>query len=82
MIINVPLPEKIRISIDGGELISKVFDKGIDDPTHAVLGQGVDNEPLDFTFSEGPHTLMGGTSGSGKSVLSKFFLISMLAKAK
>ncbi|MCM3121313.1 FtsK/SpoIIIE domain-containing protein [Staphylococcus saprophyticus] len=82
MIINVPLPEKIRISIDGGELIRKVFDKGIDDPTHAVLGQGVDNEPLDFTFSEGPHTLMGGTSGSGKSVLSKFFLISMLAKAK
>ncbi|MDW4003509.1 FtsK/SpoIIIE domain-containing protein [Staphylococcus saprophyticus] len=82
MIINVPLPEKTRIPIDGGELIRKVFDKGIDDPTHAVLGQGVDNEPLDFTFSEGPHTLMGGTSGSGKSVLSKFFLISMLAKAK
>lgn len=81
MIINVPLPEKSRIPIDGGKLIQDVFDDGIEDPTHAVLGQTVDNKPLDFAFSEGPHTLMGGTTGSGKSVASKFFLSSMLAKS-
>ncbi|MGJ7589069.1 FtsK/SpoIIIE domain-containing protein [Staphylococcus shinii] len=80
MIINVPLPEKSRIPIDGGKLIQAVFEEEVENPTHAVLGQTVDNKPLDFVFSEGPHTLMGGTSGSGKSVASKFFLSSMLAK--
>lgn len=81
MIINVPLPEKKRIPVDGENLIRKVFDEEIEDPTHAILGQGVDNDPLHFAFSEAPHTLIGGTTGSGKSVLSKFMLISMMAKA-
>ncbi|WP_150879501.1 FtsK/SpoIIIE domain-containing protein [Staphylococcus aureus] len=81
MIINVPLPEKKRIPVDGENLIRKVFDEEIEDPTHAILGQGVDNYPLHFAFSEAPHTLIGGTTGSGKSVLSKFMLVSMMAKA-
>lgn len=80
LVINVPIPEKKRIPVDGEEIIRKVFDNEVEDPTHAVLGQGIDNKPLDFPFSEAPHTLIAGTTGSGKSVLSKFFLVSMLAK--
>lgn len=80
LVINVPIPEKKRIPVDGEEIIRKVFDNEVEDPTHAILGQGIDNNPLDFPFSEAPHTLIAGTTGSGKSVLSKFFLISMLAK--
>lgn len=80
LVINVPIPEKKRIPVDGEEIIRKVFDNEVEDPTHAVLGQGIDNKPLDYPFSEAPHTLIAGTTGSGKSVLSKFFLISMLAK--
>ncbi|WP_186323743.1 hypothetical protein, partial [Paenibacillus xylanexedens] len=37
MIINVPLPEKKRIPVDGENLIRKVFDEEIEDPTHAIL---------------------------------------------
>lgn len=81
MIINIPLPKDDRIPIDGGKLIKKAFDEGIENPTHAVLGQNVENNPVDFLFSKGPHTLLAGASGSGKSVASKFTLISMLAKS-
>lgn len=81
MIINIPLPKDDRIPIDGGQLIKEVFDKGIENPTHAVLGKSVENQPVDFVFSEGPHTLLAGASGSGKSVASKFTLVSMLAKS-
>src|SRR5699024_9335333 len=80
LVINVTIPEKKRIPVDGEEIIRKVFDNEVEAPTHAVLGQGIDNKPLDFPFSEAPHTLIAGTTGSGKSVLSKFFLVSMLAK--
>ncbi|MCG7340169.1 hypothetical protein MHZ36_12805 [Staphylococcus sp. ACRSN] len=81
MIINIPLPQDDRIPIDGGKLIERAFSEGIENPTHAVLGQNVENNPVDFLFSKGPHTLLAGTSGSGKSVASKFTLASMLAKS-
>src|SRR5699024_1508105 len=44
LVINVPIPEKKRIPVDGEEIIRKVFDNEVEDPTHAVLGQGIDNK--------------------------------------
>lgn len=80
MIINIPLPEDDRIPVDGGILIKEAFSSVIENPTQGVLGRGIKNQPVDFLFSKGPHTLLAGTTGSGKTVASKFTLISMMAK--
>ncbi|EGQ3776060.1 hypothetical protein GH131_10515 [Staphylococcus pseudintermedius] len=81
LIINVPLPPDKRVPVDGAELIREVHSEGIEDPTHAVIGRSVDNRAMDFIFSTGPHTIIAGATGSGKTVASKFGLISMMAKS-
>jgi len=46
-----------------------------------VLGQRVTGEPFGFDLAAAPHLLIGGTTGSGKSVTLHALLLSLLARA-
>ena len=51
------------------------------DPTHAVFGVDLDGEPFATTISSGPHWIIAGQTGSGKSVFANALIISMLCHA-
>jgi len=46
-----------------------------------VLGQRVTGEPFGFDLATAPHLLIGGTTGSGKSITLHALLLSLLARA-
>lgn len=48
------------------------------DPTHAAFGRGLDGKPVSYVISEGPHWIVCGQTGSGKSVFANQILISMM----
>lgn len=50
-----------------------------EDPTHAVFGTSPDGEVVALTISSGPHWIIAGQTGSGKSVFMNALLISMMS---
>lgn len=48
------------------------------DPTHAVFGQTTEGETFHMPLSKGPHWLICGQTGSGKSVFMNALLVSMM----
>ena len=48
------------------------------DPTDCLFGVQLDGTPVHFPISAGPHWLVCGQSGSGKSVMLNGMLISMI----
>lgn len=48
------------------------------DPTHAAFGYTLDGKPASYVISEGPHWIVCGQTGSGKSVFANQILISMM----
>lgn len=56
-----------------------IFKTKADDPTSAILGIAPDSSNLVIPISDGPHFLVAGTTGSGKSVFINSLLISMMA---
>lgn len=48
------------------------------DPTDCLFGVQLDGTPFNFPISSGPHWLVCGQSGSGKSVMLNGMLISMI----
>lgn len=51
------------------------------DPTHAVFGLDMEGHVFDLPLSEGPHFLICGQTGSGKSVYMNAILVSVMAHA-
>lgn len=51
------------------------------DPTDAVMGVSMEGETVHKCISTGPHILIAGTTGSGKSVFINSMLISMMYHA-
>lgn len=70
--------------------VDKLFNKGdhmginilntkAKDPTHAIIGVDRDGNTYAVPMSKGPHCLLCGQTGSGKSVMANGILISMIA---
>lgn len=51
------------------------------DPTHAIFGKTLDGDTFNVTLSSGPHWIVAGSTGMGKSVTVNSILISMMAHA-
>lgn len=51
------------------------------DPTHCIFGKSDTDETIHMCISEGPHWIICGQTGSGKSVAMNFILNSMMFKS-
>ncbi len=77
MIINVPRENKDVLYLGNGldELLEQ--EKS---PVRCYLGECDDGSPAIIDFTETPHLLVGGTTGSGKSVALSNILLSLMFK--
>ena len=79
--LDLPRPASEWHSVHGNQLAGWLAAQ----PPHwrlpVVLGQQVDGDAFGFDLAAAPHLLIGGTTGSGKSVVLHALLLSMLARA-
>jgi len=89
--IQAPIPGKSTIGIEVPNLETDIVlfgdllanDEFLNDgnPMNVVLGLGLDGNPVYLNIAKMPHCLIGGTTGSGKSVCINSMITSILYKA-
>lgn len=89
--IQAPIPGKSTIGIEApnsttdlvlfGELLSEESFLNDGNPMNAVLGLDLGGNPVYLNIAKMPHCLIGGTTGSGKSVCINSIIASILYKA-
>lgn len=77
--IEVPNPET-DIVLFGNLLADETF-LNDGNPMNVILGLGLDGEAVHLNIAKSPHCLIGGTTGSGKSVCINSMIASILFKA-
>lgn len=91
IIMQIPIPGKNTIGIEVpninrevvyfGDLISNKEFLNDGNPMKVVLGVNIDGDPVYLDLSRMPHGLIGGSTGSGKSVCINAIIASILYKA-
>ncbi|MDD3191510.1 MAG: DNA translocase FtsK [Bacilli bacterium] len=89
--IQAPIPGKSTVGIEApnevtdlvlfGELLSQSDFLNDNKPMNVVLGLDLGGNPVYLDLSKMPHCLIGGTTGSGKSVCINSIITSILYKA-
>ncbi len=89
--IQAPIPGKSTVGIEApnsttdlvlfGELLSEETFLNDGNPMNAVLGLDLGGNPVYLNIAKMPHCLIGGTTGSGKSVCINSIIASILYKA-
>lgn len=78
--LDVPRQAEHWQSVDYGALASWLDQDVSTSRLPVFLGQGVTGEPFAFDLAAAPHLLLGGTTGSGKSVALHALILSLIAK--
>ena len=78
---GVEVPNKNRVKVNLRTLIESPKFKNAKSPLTAAIGQNISGECVTVQINKLIHTLMAGTSGSGKSVCLNVLLTSLLYKA-
>ena len=78
---GVEVPNKNRVKVNLRSLITSPKFQNAKSPLTAAIGQDISGECVTVQINKLIHTLMAGTSGSGKSVCLNVLLASLLYKA-
>ena len=80
--IGVEVPNKTRQTVYLRELLESPKFTESDSKLTVGLGKGVTGQPIYFNIAKMPHLLIGGTTGSGKSICINSIIMSILFKAR
>lgn len=76
--VDVPRPPETWRRISGGDLKKWLTESNLDLTLGVFPGVDVLGRPFGFDLAQAPHLLLGGTTGSGKSVCLHALLLSLL----
>ena len=77
-VVGIEIPSARRLTIYLREVLASEEFRGSDNKLPCVLGKDVEGRPMVADLAKMPHLLVGGTTGSGKSVGVNGMLMSML----
>lgn len=78
--LDVPRPPELWQSVGCSALIGWLGETATSARLPVFLGQGVTGETFAFDLASAPHVLLGGTTGSGKSVALHALILSLIGK--
>ena len=74
--VGIEVPNKVRQNV----LLADVLDHAPAGPLQCAVGKDVEGNNIIMDLAKAPHVLIGGTTGSGKSVGINSFIMSMLMR--
>lgn len=74
--VGIEVPNKVRQNV----LLGDVLDHAPSGPLQCAVGKDVEGHNVIMDLARAPHVLIGGTTGSGKSVGINSFIMSMLMR--
>lgn len=80
-VVGIEVPNEIRETVYLKDLLSKKQFKNNPNPLYLSLGKDIFGTPFFADLKKAPHLMVGGTTGSGKSVFLHGIITSMLYKA-
>ena len=80
-VVGIEVPNEIRETVYLKDLLSKKQFKNNPNPLYLSLGKDIFGTPFFADLKKAPHLMIGGTTGSGKSVFLHGIITSMLYKA-
>lgn len=80
-VVGIEVPNEIRETVYLKDLLSKKQFKNNQNPLYLSLGKDIFGTPFFADLKKAPHLMIGGTTGSGKSVFLHGIITSMLYKA-
>jgi S-DNA-T family DNA segregation ATPase FtsK/SpoIIIE len=78
--IGIELPNEARRTVRLADVLASPEARGNDAPLLVGLGEDMEGRHVVADLAKGPHTLVGGVTGSGKSVFLNVALVSILRR--
>jgi S-DNA-T family DNA segregation ATPase FtsK/SpoIIIE len=79
-LVGIEVPNKVRSIVTLRNLISQTTYQNSTSPLLIALGRDVSGAPIYTDISEGPHVLVAGATGTGKTIFLNSLILSLLYK--
>jgi S-DNA-T family DNA segregation ATPase FtsK/SpoIIIE len=79
-LVGIEVPNKVRSVVTLRNLISQTTYQNATNPLMIALGRNVSGSPVFTDIAEGPHVLVAGATGTGKTIFLNSLILSLLYK--
>jgi S-DNA-T family DNA segregation ATPase FtsK/SpoIIIE len=79
-LVGIEVPNKVRSVVTLRNLISQTAYQNASSPLLVALGRNVSGAPVYTDITEGPHMLVAGATGTGKTIFLNTLILSLLYK--
>ncbi len=79
-LVGIEVPNKVRSIVTLRNLISQTAYQNATSPLLVALGRNVSGAPVYTDITEGPHVLVAGATGTGKTIFLNTLILSLLYK--
>jgi len=79
-LVGIEVPNKVRSVVTLRNLISQANFQNSASPTLIALGRNVSGSPIYTDIADGPHVLVAGATGTGKTIFLNSLILSLLYK--